>query len=115
MNETTDKYAVLVYQGAFANVFEVDCLNACDFGRNAKRILQHDFRTCETFCLGLGHAGWKVASAWCNQAGEIANSKWNFHDIADAPFSDKMFPVFRGVVNPDELTVEVAGEVRYVF
>jgi hypothetical protein len=88
--------AFLVYQAGIANVFEVDCFNLANYGREAKRVLQPDFRTCETFARGLAYAGWKVASAQCNQAGDIAEARWSA-DLDTAPFSDKFNPVWKGV------------------
>jgi hypothetical protein len=93
-----DKHAVLVYQAGIANVFEVDCLNFSNFGRNAKRLLQSDFRTCESFARGLAYAGYFVASASCNQAGDIVDSQWS-DDLENAPFSDKFNPVWNKVNN----------------
>jgi len=87
---------VLVYQAGIANVFEVDCFNLNTTGRNAKRILQADFRTCESFARGLAHAGFKVASVYCNQAGDITHSLWA-ENLEDAPFSHQFRPVFAGV------------------
>lgn len=110
------EYAVLVYQAGIANVFAVDCLNMSPLGRNARRLLQHAFGPCEDFARGLAAAGVPVASAWCNQAGDIKDAKWNEHDLDEAPFSDSMHPVWSGVANPDSLTVEAApGDIRYVF
>jgi hypothetical protein len=89
--------AVLVYQAGIANVFEVECFNMCDFGRDARRILQADFRTCESFARGLAHAGYAVASAACNEAGDISKSdNWTV-DLESAPFFDKFYPVWNGV------------------
>ena len=82
------KYAVLVYQAGIANVFEVESLNLSDYGRDARRLLQADFRSCESFSRGLGAAGVCVRSAHCNMAGDIAGSKWS-EDLDDAPFSDQ--------------------------
>ena len=90
------KKAVLVYQAGIANVFEVDCFNLSDFGREAKRLVQSDFRTCESFARGLAAAGCKVNTAGCNMAGDIAHQKWTA-DIEELPFSDKFSPVFSGV------------------
>jgi len=88
--------AVLVYQAGIANVFAVDCFNMDPFGRNAKRLLQSDFRSCENFARGMAAAGVKVGSAFCNMAGDIAEQPWNTHlDIA--PFSDKFQPVWSKV------------------
>ena len=94
MNE---KRAVLVYQAGIANVFEVDCFNLANFGRNAKRLMQWDFSSCENFIKGLAHAGYMVCSVYCNQAGNIAESLW-FEDLNDAPFSDNFHPVYSGVL-----------------
>ena len=88
--------AVLVYQAGIANVFEVDCFNMRASGRTEKRLLQSDFRTCESFARGLAAAGTLVASATCNMAGNIARLDWS-NELAEAPFSDKFNPVFAGV------------------
>jgi hypothetical protein len=88
--------AVLVYQAGIANVFEVDCFNMASFGRNAKRICQGSFSQCENFAWGLAHAGWKIASAYCNNAGDIVNQEWK-ENLNDAPFCDKFHPVWCGV------------------
>ena len=76
------KKATLVYQGGIANVFEqVD-------GQRGARLLQHSFVACEWFCRGLRAAGVEVDVAWCNQAGDIADAKWNWTNFEDAPFSE---------------------------
>ena len=85
--------AVLVYQAGIANVFEVECFNMVSFGRDAKRLLQSDFRTCESFASGLKAAGVKVTSVHCNMAGDIVDAKWN-DDLSEAPFSDQFHPVY---------------------
>lgn len=85
--------AVLVYQAGIANVFEVGCFNLSDFGREAKRLIQSDFRTRESFAIGLKAAGVTVISLYCNQAGDITFSQWK-EVLPDAPFSDKFRPVF---------------------
>lgn len=84
--------AVLVYQAGIANVFSVYCWNMAEFGRDAKRLLQSDFRTCEAFARGLAVAGVSVTSMACNQAGDIATAKWT-DNLVDQPFSDKFNPV----------------------
>lgn len=88
--------AVLVYQAGIANVFMVDCFNAGTTGREARRLLQDDFRTCEAFARGLGVAGVKVATMACNAAGDITNARWS-ENLDEAPFSDKFKPVWYGV------------------
>jgi len=82
----------LVYQAGIANVFEVTSFNLADHKRNAERLIQSDFRTCETFCRGLIHAGAIVKTAGCNQAGDIVNSHWT-EDLDSLPFSDHFNPV----------------------
>ena len=90
--------AVLVYQAGIANVFAVDGLNMRDHGREATRLLQSDFRTCEAFARGLGAAGVHVASAWCNEAGDIIARPWNaLLEDDQFPFSDTASPVWCGV------------------
>lgn len=88
------KSFALVYQAGIANVFEVDCLNTATFGREAKRLMQGDFKTCEAFAFGLAVAGHIVHTCACNMAGDITNQPWTF-DLESAPFSDKFRPVFQ--------------------
>jgi hypothetical protein len=88
------KRAVLVYQAGIANVFQVESFNMADYGRDARRLLQSDFRTCEAFARGLVAAGVKVTSAACNRAGDVAEQTWS-EDLDEQPFSDKFCPVFR--------------------
>lgn len=90
------KRAVLVYQAGIANVFQVDCFNMSDYGREAKRLLQADFRTCESFARGLAAAGVRVGTAHCNEAGDIAKRTWST-DLDSAPFRDKFAPVWSKV------------------
>jgi hypothetical protein len=89
--------AFLVYQSGIANVFAVECFNLSPFGRDARRLLQADFRTCEAFARGLGAAGVIVRSAACNRAGDIAESQWT-EDLDEQPFSDKFNPVTANTV-----------------
>ena len=84
--------AVLVYQASIANVFTVDCFNLNPYGRDAQRIMQSDFRTCESFARGLAFAGFTVQSLACNQAGDIVNAQWS-DNLDEQPFSDKFQPV----------------------
>ena len=100
------KYAVLVYQAGIANVFKVGCLNMGTTGRNAKRLLQSDFRSCENFAQGLAAAGVKVASAHCNKAGDIVNEKWST-DLEDAPFFKDFRPVWNKVSSTVHFPLEV--------
>ena len=88
--------AVLVYQAGIANVFAVTSFNMDPFGRDARRLLQSDFRTCESFARGMAAAGCKVATAHCNEAGDIVNRPWS-SDLNAAPFSNKFRPVWEGV------------------
>ena len=85
--------AVLVYQAGIANVFAVKCFNMGPYGRDAKRLIQSDFRTCEAFARGLGVAGVVVVTMQCNCAGDIVDSSWSA-DLDEAPFSDSFRPVF---------------------
>ena len=88
-----NKKAFLVYQSGIANIFEVDCFNESPYGRNAKRILQSDFRTCESFARGLRHAGWTIFSVGCNMAGDIKDQKFET-DLNSLPFCEQFRPVF---------------------
>lgn len=71
------KRAMLVYQAGIANVFEVESFNLSNFGREAKRLLQGDFRSCEMFANGLAAAGVLVSTAACNRAGDIIDATWS--------------------------------------
>ena len=89
---SNNRYAMLVYQAGIANVFSVDSLNLSDFGRDAKRLLQADFRSCENFARGLKAAGVIVKTAACNMAGDIVNAKWS-DDLDAQPFSENFNPI----------------------
>lgn len=93
--------AVLVYQAGIANVFAVQSFNMADYGRDARRLLQADFRTCESFARGMAVAGVLVATAACNQAGDIISAPWS-ENLDEQPFSDKFSPVFAGVLSNSE-------------
>lgn len=86
------KRAVLVYQAGIANVFRVKSFTPKNIGRSAYRVLQADFRTCESFARGLVEAGVMVRTMACNEAGDITNSDWT-RDLENQPFSDKFSPV----------------------
>jgi hypothetical protein len=87
----------LVYQAGIANVFEEipvrDTRSQASTGLTIRsdrvRVLQSDFRACESFCRGLKRAKKTVRVAWCNEAGDIQESFWRFSDFSSAPFSDK--------------------------
>lgn len=85
------KKAMLVYQAGIANVFAVKSFNLANFGRDAARLIQADFRTCEAFCQELEAAGVTVAVAGCNRAGEIAGEHWT-DNLEELPFSDSFRP-----------------------
>lgn len=91
--------AVLVYQAGIANVFSVESFNMADYGREARRLKQGAFSECENFALGLAAAGIPVASMHCNMAGDVINQKWS-DELPEAPFFDKMRPVWHLVVKP---------------
>ncbi len=84
--------AFLVYQAGIANVFSVTAHNLSDYGRDAKRLVQADFRACEAFARGLAAAGVIVHSAACNQAGDIIGAHWTA-DLGGQPFSESFNPV----------------------
>lgn len=92
-----NKYATLVYQAGIANVFTHEReLRADDSGIKGShpvRLMQSDFRTCESFARGLQCAGVIVRSAWCNKPGDITNEQWHFSNLSNAPFSDRFCPV----------------------
>ena len=68
-------------------MFEVDSFNLSKFGREAKRLLQTDFKTAETYCRGREDAGDTVKAAGCNKAGDIALQTWT-QDLKAQPFSE---------------------------
>lgn len=82
------KYATLVYQAGIANVFAVDALNMADYGRNARRLLQADFRSCAMFAKGLQAAGVTVRTLACNMSGDIALQPWT-DNLDKQPWSEK--------------------------
>ncbi len=87
------KFATLVYQAGIANVFTHKCekdMRSENGTRDVReRVLQSDFRTCETYVRGMCAAGVKVRIAWCNQAGDITNSFWNFSNFENAPWNEQ--------------------------
>lgn len=87
--------AALVYQAGIANVFEVQSGNLSDFGRDAKRLLQSDFKTCAAFARGLAAAGVNVYTASCNKAGDIVQATWTM-GLDDCPFHDSACAVYAG-------------------
>jgi len=95
--------AVLVYQAGIANVFAVNSFNLADYGRDAKRLMQADFRTCEAYARGLRDAGVTIGTLACNAAGDIAHLKWS-DDLSAQPFSDGFRPVYSpGVQRTDNI------------
>lgn len=85
--------AVLVYQGGIANVFTVETMTPLNCERNARRLLQSDFRSCEMFIRGMKQAGVLVSSMYCNQVGDITDAEWHI-ELEDAPFSSEFRPVY---------------------
>lgn len=90
-----NKRFMLVYQAGIANVFEVDAFNLGPYGRNARRLLQSDYRSCESFARGIAAAGGIVRTAACNRAGDIVNEKWD-GNLELQPWSEKFQPVNSG-------------------
>lgn len=86
------KRAMLVYQCGIANVFAVSAFNLADYGRDAVRLMQADFRACENFARGLSAAGVTVRNAACNMAGDVARQPWS-DALAEQPFSEHFLPV----------------------
>lgn len=82
----------LVYQAGIANVFQVKAFNLADYGRDAKRVYQGDFRTAEAIARGLAIAGATVRTAASNRAGDIAHETWT-EDLDSQPFSEQFRPV----------------------
>ena len=82
---------VLVYQAGIANLFEVAGFNMAAYGRDARRIVQSDFRTCENIARGMQMAGVTVMIASCNRAGDIIDEKW-VDGLEDCPFREAARP-----------------------
>lgn len=80
---SADDYAILVYQAGIANVFHFNPQTG-----KRTRVLQSDFRTCRDYVRGVRACGVQVQAAWCNEAGDIANSQWRYDNFDDAPFSE---------------------------
>lgn len=112
VNETLPiKRAFLVYKAGIANVFQVDCMNISPFGRNAKRLMQSDFRSCAHFAQGLAAAGVIVDTVACNKAGDITDETWDT-PLEEAPFSDKQVTVLnREVLNSIEWFLDKYAEL----
>lgn len=87
MHKQWDMRAVLVYQAGIANVFKVTSFNLADYGRDAERLMQGDFSSCENYARGLRAAGVNVKVAHCNMAGDIACQRWS-ENLEDAPFRE---------------------------
>ncbi len=87
------KRAMLVYQNGLANVFAVECFNLVNCSRNARRLIQADFRTCEAFAHGLGVAGVTVRTAVCNQSGDIIDAQWTT-DLDTQPLANGFRPIY---------------------
>ena len=85
--------AILVYQAGIANVFRQDAP-----GLPKTRLLQGTFGQAEMFARGLKAAGVVTEVAYCNEAGDIMDSRWHFGlpALADAPF--------RGAMHPEAIT-----------
>lgn len=92
LKQLNQRKFVLVYQVGIANIFEVQCFNLSDYGREAKRIFQGTFQQAECICLGLGTGGHMIKSVHCNQAGDIICATWS-ENLEDAPFRHNMIPV----------------------
>ena len=103
MSKLRIERAVLVYQAGLANVFSVEAFNMSDYGRDAKRLIQSDFDTCEAFARGLAAAGTKIVSVHCNETGDVANRTWN-EELEQAPFCDSFRPVFAQMTPPMNVT-----------
>ena len=58
--------AMLVYHEYDASVYQVDCLNLCDYGRNAKLLLRDNFDKCWALVEELGRDGIIIRSAICH-------------------------------------------------
>lgn len=74
----------LVYQNGIANVFHmVD-------GKDPRRVTQHAFSVCESFCAGLIESGHKVELYHCDILGDCAREDWR-HGKGEV-FGDRKHP-----------------------
>lgn len=89
----------LVYQAGIANVFRVRSANLAPYGRDAERIIQLDFKTCENVARGLALGGHIVHTAHCNECGDIVDRTWS-EDLDEAPFRESMNPVYQTKYEP---------------
>lgn len=80
--------AMLVYQAGIANLFEVKAFNLASYGRDARRLYQGDYRTCEAIATGLRLGGATVRVAACNMAGDVINQPW-VDDSDEQPWYDQ--------------------------
>ena len=87
------KRAMLVYQNGLANVFAVECFSLVNCSRDARRLIQADFRTCEAFAHGLGVAGVTVRTAVCNQSDDIIDAHWTT-DLETQPLANGFRPIY---------------------
>ena len=87
------KRAMLVYQNGLANVFAVECFSLVNCSRDARRLIQADFRTCEAFAHGLGVAGITVRTAVCDQSGVIIDAQWTT-DLDAQPLANGFRPIY---------------------
>lgn len=85
------KAIVLVYQAGIANVFEVSSLTVLA-ERKANLLFQGGFESAKLYAMVAATYGQTVRTAYCNQAGDIANLPW-IDTRDDAPFCDMTFPV----------------------
>lgn len=91
------KRAVLVYQGAVANVFDVWTFSPWwSTSDRRTKVMQGTFPECEAFAHKLARTGYKVASMFCDELGDVTRSYWN-PNLADAPLFAQMKPVFHYV------------------
>ena len=88
------KKVFLVYQSGIANVFEVKAFNLANYGRDAKRLLQHSYHSCRMFCEGMATCGAIIRTAACNMGGDIINEHWT-EDLEGQPFADKLVDIRR--------------------
>lgn len=76
------KYAFLVYQGNWARVYVVNCLNPAPYGRNAKQVYYGPVMEAIGFCLGLGACGVIVRTAAYDFGEDPINAHWS-SDVGD--------------------------------
>jgi len=104
---------VLVYQAGIANVFQRHGKKHFTYSRE----LQNTFNVCENFCRGARYMGATIITAWCNEAGDIAERHWNFSNFENAPFCENFAIdlIQENQVAPDESQLDAQAAQAFLI